>query len=212
MSVGAVRTAHRRMSAREFRAYQESRPDHERWELIGGVPVMMTPPTVIHNWIAGNLDRLLNAALVLHDPTRIAVQRSGINLGTADNQYRPEPDVVVIDADQLVPGQRFVDRVYLAAEIVSGTDDEFVPGSNEPWVAIKRRLYLAHLPCLAVLIIEQNRVEVRLDLRGEGPWRTSKLTNLGEELALPEFGLRCRLADLYEGTPLHRRPTSPAAG
>lgn len=209
MSIGAVRTARDRMSAREFGTYQEGRPDHERWELIGGVPVMMTPPTVIHNWIAGNLDRLLNAALARHDATRIAVQRSGIDLGTLDDQYRPEPDVVVIDADQLVPGQRFADRVYLAAEITSSTDHELVAGSKETWIAVKRRLYLAHPPCLAVLLIEQNRVEIRLDVRIEGRWRTSRLTGLDDELALPDFGLRCAVADLYEGIPIHRLPISP---
>jgi len=30
----------------EFRAFQNRRPDHERWELLVGVPMMMTPPTI----------------------------------------------------------------------------------------------------------------------------------------------------------------------
>ena len=62
MSVGAVQTAHR-MSASEFRAFEAGRPEHERWELIAGVPVMMVPPLLVHNRIADNLTRLLNAAL-----------------------------------------------------------------------------------------------------------------------------------------------------
>jgi Uma2 family endonuclease len=51
------------MSGAEFRAFQARRPDHERWELLGGVAMMMTPPTIAHNQIASNLERLLNAAL-----------------------------------------------------------------------------------------------------------------------------------------------------
>src|SRR4051812_40091364 len=47
-----------RMSGPDFRAFQDGRPDHERWELISGVPMMMTPPTIAHNRIAGNLERL----------------------------------------------------------------------------------------------------------------------------------------------------------
>lgn len=41
-----------RMSGEAFRRFQDGRPDHERWELIAGVP-MMTPPTIAHNRIAG---------------------------------------------------------------------------------------------------------------------------------------------------------------
>jgi hypothetical protein len=34
------------MSGAEFRAFQAGRPDHERWELIGGVAMMMAPSTI----------------------------------------------------------------------------------------------------------------------------------------------------------------------
>lgn len=113
-----------RMSGERFRAFQERRPDHERWELIAGVPMMMTPPTIAHNHIWGNLERLLNDALAGHDQGRIAMQRPGIELGSGE--FRPEPDVAVIDADY-EPGQRFVDRAYLLAEIISSTDGTRCP-------------------------------------------------------------------------------------
>src|SRR5688500_7203844 len=111
MSVGAVETSHR-MSAREFRAFEAGRPEHERWELIGGVPVMLVPPLLVHNCLAGNLDRLLNEALAVHDPTRFSVQRSGVELGLDTDEYRPEPDVMVLDSDY-APEQRYVERAYL---------------------------------------------------------------------------------------------------
>lgn len=37
------------MSGPEFRAFQDRRPDYERWELLRGFPMMMTPPTIAHN-------------------------------------------------------------------------------------------------------------------------------------------------------------------
>jgi hypothetical protein len=43
-----------RMSGPEFRAFQARRPDHERWELLGGIATMMTRPTLTHNQIATN--------------------------------------------------------------------------------------------------------------------------------------------------------------
>src|SRR5436190_24162824 len=63
------------MSAAEFRAFQARRPDHERWELLGGMAMMMTPPTIAHNQIASNLERFLNEGLGI-TPHRCS-QRSG---------------------------------------------------------------------------------------------------------------------------------------
>jgi Uma2 family endonuclease len=106
---------------------------------------MMVPPTISHQRIADNLTRLLNDARAEHDRARLAVSASGVELGEAalapiGEDYRPEPDVMVMDADY-EPRQRFVDRAYVIAEIVSDTDNEPVPGEKEPWIAIKRRLY-----------------------------------------------------------------------
>ncbi len=67
-----------RMSGEKFSAFQQRRPDHERWELIAGIPMMMPPPTLIHNHIAENLSQLLNRVLLLHDPSGVAFQRMGI--------------------------------------------------------------------------------------------------------------------------------------
>jgi Uma2 family endonuclease len=207
MAIASPQVELGRMSGAEFRRFQEGRPDHERWELVDGIPVMMVPPTIAHNLIAGNLQQLLNEALREHNPGRVALQRSGIELGDdagLGKHYRPEPDVVVLDA-QFQRGQRFIHRGYVLAEVVSDTDNEPVPGSREPWIEVKRRLYLAHPPCEAVILIEPDRIEVRLDLRAPQGWETAKLTRLDERLAIPTCGLQCLLADLYEMTPLRRR-------
>jgi Uma2 family endonuclease len=196
------------MSGVEFRRFQEGRPDHERWELVNGVPVMMVPPTLAHNIIAGNLQQLLNEALKKHNPGRVALQRSGIELGDdagLGKHYRPEPDVVVMDA-QFQRGQRFIARAYVLAEVVSDTDNEPVRGTREPWIEVKRRLYLAHPPCQTVILIEPDRIEVRLDLREGERWVASKLTRLDERMVIPSCGLDCLVADLYAATPLATRP------
>jgi Uma2 family endonuclease len=203
MGVGIADTASiRPMSGAAFRAFQARRPDRERWELIAGVPMMMTPSTIADSRIAGNLERLLNEGLVRHDPSRLANQRPGIDLGSGD--YKPEPDVGVIDA-VYEAGQRFVEQAYLLAEIVSDTDNVMVPGTNEPWIDVKRRIYLAHEPCEAVVIIEQSRIEVRVDVKTSAGWRSNTLIGAQSELVLSSFGLRCSVGELYEGTPLQRR-------
>jgi Uma2 family endonuclease len=191
-----------RMSGAEFRVFQARRPDHERWELLGGVAVMMTPPTIAHNRIASNLERLLNAALAHHAPSLLATQRPGLDLGEGD--YRPEPDVGVIDANYDA-GQRFVDKAYLLAEVVSDTDQVIVPGTNRRWIDVKRDLYRSHPHCTAVLIVAQDRMEIELDLKTEAGWTPAVLQGGAAELTVPAFGLRCSLADLYERTPLQPR-------
>lgn len=187
------------MSGCEFRAFQDGRPDRERWELIGGVPIMMAPATVVHNSIADNLCAILNRALKQYRPSLWAVSRFGVELGA--DSYKPEPDVGVIDKGFLA-GQRFVNRAYLLAEVVSSTDDMLVPGHPARWIDVKREIYLAHEPCDVILIVEQDRIEVRLDLRVAGEWQSSVLTGLEARLVLPAFGVNCAVSDLYEGTKL----------
>jgi Uma2 family endonuclease len=65
---GAVRQHAPILSVASFRAWLASRPDEEHWELIEGIPMMMTAPNRRHQRITGNLEALLNAALKRHDP------------------------------------------------------------------------------------------------------------------------------------------------
>src|SRR6266446_5562122 len=138
MPIGTAHASTHRMTGAQFRSFQETRPDHERWELVRGVPIMMVPPTIAHQRIAGNLERLLNDALATHSPARLAVQGSGVELGTAVHEefgedYLPQPDVMALDAGYEAR-QRFVERAYVVAEIVSETENDRVPGTKEPWI------------------------------------------------------------------------------
>jgi Uma2 family endonuclease len=194
------------MTGAEFRAFQMARPDHERWELVKGKPVMMLPPTMAHNYIASNLDRLLWGALAKHNPKRRVLQRTGVELGEAalafvGDEYRPEPDVVVVEAG-FGTRQRYAGRVYLIAEIVSDTDHDRVAGTKEPWIEVKRRLYLNHPWCEAVLLIAPDVIDVRVDLRTDRGWESSRLNDRQDVLRIASCGLECRIADLYQGTPL----------
>jgi Putative restriction endonuclease len=191
----------RGMSGSEYRAFQATRPDNERWELVGGVPMMIARPTLTHNLIATNLQMLLDEALEQHAPSMLAVQRPGLEVATSD--HKPEPDVAVIDAN-FGAGQRFVEKAYLLAEVISGRDDLPVPGTDRMWVDVKRDLYRAHEHCRAVMIISQDIMEVRLDLKTDSGWESSLLRDGRAETVIPAFGFSCVVADLYHRTPLRR--------
>jgi Uma2 family endonuclease len=185
------------LSIEAFRSWVESRPDKEHWELIAGVPMMMAPPTKVHQRIVANLDRMLGDALKTYRPEWTSYQSVGLNLAPVTPDYDPEPDVVVVDADPPGPDDRYSDRFYLAAEVVFTSDRKTVES--------KRDVYKRHPDCRCVLVIEQHRVQVSLSLLGNSGWTEQRLTKLDEELVLEDFGLRCTLAELYRDTLLERR-------
>jgi Uma2 family endonuclease len=97
--VGAVRQHAPILSVAAFRAWLASRPDEEHWELIEGVPMMMTLPNRRHQRIASNLVSLLNAAFKRHNPMLAAYHDIGVNI-VSTAPYDPEPDVAVIREDE----------------------------------------------------------------------------------------------------------------
>src|ERR1700730_9169591 len=135
---GATQLNPPRLSVELFRAFHATRPDEERWQLIDGVPMMMAPPTKAHQRIASNLEQLLLRTLEEHAPNLTAYQRLGVNLGPALEHYDPVPDVLVVDADT-GPDERYADRFYLAAEVVSASDKTVVEA--------KREIYRKHEFC-----------------------------------------------------------------
>ena len=108
------------LTMRQFHAFRDERPKEEKWELIDGVPMMMPPPTLMHQRIAANLDRLLNAHLEKVKPDWRADREVGVWL-KGDEKYNPEPDVTVIDA-AIAMGQIYVERFYFVAEVLSESD------------------------------------------------------------------------------------------
>jgi Uma2 family endonuclease len=189
--VGAVRQHAPILSVASYRAWLASRPDEEHWELIEGVPMMMTPPNRRHQRIASNLESLLNAALKRHDPLLAAYQNIGVNI-VSSVPYDPEPDVAVIREDEN-PDPRYAERFYLAAEVLSESDKGIIES--------KRDIYRAHPSCTCILLVRQDRLEIILDRRAGDGWHSQVLQG-GDELILKEFGLTCLVRDVYHDTPL----------
>jgi len=44
------------LTMEQFHAFRDERPKEEKWELIDGVPMMMPPPTLMHQRISRNLE------------------------------------------------------------------------------------------------------------------------------------------------------------
>lgn len=48
-------------------------------------------------------------------------------------------------------------------------------------------------------------MRVRIDVRADAGWREQTLTAADAVIELPDFRLRCKVADLYRGTALQPR-------
>jgi Uma2 family endonuclease len=189
------------LSFERFDAFRNERPKEEKWELIDGVPMMMPPPTLIHQRITRNIEHLLNARLQIVSPEWSADAEIGIRLPD-DERYNPEPDVTVIDA-AIEIDQIYAERFYFVAEVLSNSNrPELRAGSDKPIVlATKVEYYRLHEHCRGILIVRQDQVSAELHTR-TGQWSASPLSQPADRIVIPAIGDIGPLAALYRHTPL----------
>jgi Uma2 family endonuclease len=192
MSVNApARPCSGTMDVDEFMAFLEMRPKEERWHLIEGIAVMMAPPSLAHQRIAWNLCELLNRTFAAQSRDLFAYHEIAIRLPGLAN-FQPEPDVVV------VPGtagyELYAEDFRLVAEILS-------PSNTRAEIDLKLRRYREAPQNLYVVVIEPRKFLVEVHPKNHD-WQPAILAQPNDTIDMPEFGLRCSVADLYRGTPL----------
>ena len=175
----------------DYHGFLETRPDDERWQLIDGVAVMMTPPTLVHQRIASNLCGRLNDVLEVAHPQWFALQEIGLIVPGYDD-FRPKADAAVLDST--VQDTSYATRFHLVAEIRSDTN-------TDKHIALKRERYQAHPDNHYVLVIDRLAYRLELSARSES-WRLRVIEGRDAVLSLTAMSFQCRLADLYRGTPL----------
>jgi Uma2 family endonuclease len=179
------------MDVDEFMAFLETRPDEERWHLIEGVAVMMAPPSYAHRRIAYNMCALLNTAFQATKLDLLAYISTGVRSPGVRN-FQPEPDVVVVPG--VASYELYSERFQLVAEV-------FSPTNTRQEIDLKLRRYRDAPDNLYAVIIEPREFLVEIHAKGTN-WQTAILTRAEDLIEMPEFGLRCRVVDLYRDTPL----------
>jgi Uma2 family endonuclease len=178
----------------QFHAFRDERPKEEKWELIDGAAVELDRPTLLHQRLASNLQRLLDARLEVARPEWQADRAESIWL-KGDEKYDPEPDVTVIDA-AIAMGQIYVERFYFVAEVLSESDKKAV-------LEAKLAYYKQHEHNRCALFVRRNQIGAHLhDRQADGSWRQRRLKDPAASLAFPDIGTVGRLGDLYKFTPL----------
>jgi Uma2 family endonuclease len=179
------------MDVDEFMAFLETRPDGEHWELIEGVAVMMAPPSFAHQRIASNFCTLLNNAFAAQGRDLFAYSNVGLRNPGIRN-FQPEPDVAVVPG--IAGYDLYSERFQLAGEVLS-------PSNTRAEIDLKLRRYREAPDNLYVVVIEPREFFVEIHAKSRD-WAPARLTAADDAIEMPEFGLRCRLVDLYRGTPL----------
>jgi Uma2 family endonuclease len=182
------------MTIREFLGFYEKRPDGEHWELIDGLPHMMTPPLIGHQRVADNLLALLDRMIDRQALPLVAVRQIGLELPGEDH-FRPEPEVAVIDGDYRLD-QRHGPRFELVVEVLSPSDRRTI--------ARKMAFYRGHEDCHTILIVEATELAVTVHRRAPDGWTATTLTALDDVVETGAWGPLGTLRDIYARTPLVR--------
>jgi Uma2 family endonuclease len=186
------------MDVDEFMAFLETRSDRERWDLIEGIAVMMASPNHAHQRISSNLSQLLNTAFAARKLDLFAYIGTAVRSPGVRN-FQPQPDVVVVPG---VSGyDLYSEHFQLAAEVLS-------PTNRRQEIDMKLRAYCEAPDNLYAVVIEPREFLVEIYSK-RGNWQPAILTKADDSIEMPEFGLRCRVADLYVGTPLDPRRAKP---
>jgi Uma2 family endonuclease len=179
------------MDVDEFMAFMETRPKEEHWDLIEGVAVMMSPASNAHQRVAYNFCNLLDHAITARRLKLVAYLDVGVRNPGLRN-FQPRPDVVV------VPGvarlEYYSERFQLAAEVLS-------PSNTRTEIDLKLRRYCEAPDNLYAVVIDPLAFMVEIYARSR-KWDVVVLKRPDDVIEMPEFGLRCRVAELYRSTDL----------
>jgi len=181
------------MTVDEFYAFTDTRPDEEKWELIGGEPVLNAAPSRLHQKIVKNvIVALENRARELAASWEVL---PGLGVRVSDTD-RPEPDVVVAppEAPSLDPQERDTSDVIVAFEVLS-------PSTKKRDLRWKRTAYPSLLSLSHYIVIAQDAVEVIVFARDED-FAGRRIRSLDEAIELGSLGISLPMAEIYRNTGL----------
>ena len=181
------------MTVDEFYAFTDTRPDEEKWELIGGEPVLNAAPSRLHQKIVKNvIVALENRARELAASWEVL---PGLGVRVSDTD-RPEPDVVVAppEAPSLDPQERDTSDVIVAFEVLS-------PSTKKRDLRWKRTAYPSLLSLSHYIVIAEDAVEVIVFARDED-FAGRRIRSLDEAIELGSLGISLPMAEIYRNTGL----------
>jgi Uma2 family endonuclease len=185
------------MTAEEFFAFAEMRPEDGKWELIDGEPVLNPSPTRLHQRILGNLLSTLkilersqkrSGRLACEVLPGIGVRISNIDVPIPDLLIRPLDDFEGIECDDMIA----------AFEVLSPSTADH----DLPW---KRKAYATLVSLQHYVVVAQEAAEVVVFDR-QREFGERRIEGLGATIDLPALKILPRLAEIYRDTGLEHKP------
>ena len=182
------------MNVEQFLAFNATRPDGEKWELLDGELFMNATPVWPHQKIVHAVAVALeNRRRASHGNWSIA---PGIGVRLSDFTS-VEPDLMIRPDDDLTGSM--CDDIIVAIEVLS-------PSTRRNDLEFKRLNY-ASLPSLThYVVISPEQVEVRVFARGAA-WKEVRLLQLEDIVQFDKLNVQLPLAEIYAGT---KKPPRPA--
>ena len=175
------------MTVEAFLAFCETVPRSERWELIDGVPMMMTGGTAAHSLMITNLVSALDPAARKRGCRAMTSFLAGVS-----DENASEPDVVV-RCGTVDPRRRYADDPTVVFEVLS-------PSTLHCDRGTKFERY-CEIPSLRqIVLVYQDSVRVESWSRESNDWdeEATVLLSLDESLAIPAIETALPLTAIYE--------------
>lgn len=180
------------MTAEEFFAFTQTRPDEERWELIDGEPVLNASPSYLHQRIVRNL--ILAFGRLPKPQERQWILIPGIAVRVSEVSA-PVPDLLV-RADDHLDSWICSDPIVIF-EILS-------PSTADRDLRWKRRVYASLASLQHYVVIAQDIAEIVVYDRASG-FAERRIESPSASLDLPALGISVPLAEIYVDTGLGGR-------
>ena len=187
----ALREAEYGVTIDAFRAFVDTRPDDEKWELIDGEVLLTPAPNSRHQRIVG---RLLYELYKAREATQASWQVfPGIGVtNPGDDHNQPQPDVMI--TPPLDDVSSWTSDVLAAFEVLS-------PFTMRRDLVQKRRFYTG-LPGLShYIVLAQDRCEATIFARTHD-FSPVILKNRDDKVEIDALGVSLRLGELYRDVPL----------
>lgn len=180
------------MSTREFAAFEQTRPDGEKWQLIKGALFMMAGGTMRHAHIIGNIHAALRTRLK-GGPCRTYM--SDAKVANAEQNFSAYPDVVVRCAEPPLDLELEMGDPAAIIEVLSPSTQHLDRGDK-----LFAYQQIASLNFYAVVYTDEMRVEA-WSRQADG-FLEKVYKRAGESVRIDSLSLEVPLSEIYEGVAL----------
>ena len=173
------------MNVAQFLAFNATRPDGEKWELLDGELFLNASPVRPHQIIVANLMAALRIQLRGAGRLHEAIPGIGVQLSDVGSV---QPDVLIRPRDEL--RGNVCDDVVVAFDVLS-------PSTRRNDLEFKRLGYAGLASLTHYVVVAPERVEVRVFSRLQD-WAEHRLTRLQDAIAFDPPAAVLTLAEIYD--------------